>query len=109
MARTRPMARSASMWQWLPSRNCRRRLASAVPGPPDQVILFYGEAYSMVKYLVETYGKDNMQKLLGVFKKGSSVDDAIKAVYGFNLQEFDTRWRASLGAPSSVINTPAAG
>jgi hypothetical protein len=85
------------------------RSASAVPGPPDQVILFYGEAYSMVKYLVETYGKDNMQKLLAVFKKGSSVDDALKATYGFGLQEFDARWRASLGAPGAVVNTPAAG
>jgi hypothetical protein len=83
------------------------RSISAVPGQPDQVLLFYGEGYSVVNYLVKTQGKDKMLQLLSVFKRGSSVDDALKEVYGFGVQELDSSWRASLGAPSSAVNTPA--
>lgn len=86
------------------------RSMSAVPGQPDQVILFYGEAYSLVKYLVETYGKDQMLKLLSAFKRGSSsVDSTLKEVYGFGVDELDNRWRQSLGAaPRELPSTPAA-
>lgn len=81
---------------------------SSVPGQSDRVILFYGEAYSLVKYLNEKFGKDQMQKLLAVFKRGSSVDDALKEVYSFGVQELDSRWRSSVGAAGSAAATPAA-
>jgi Peptidase MA superfamily len=80
---------------------------SSVPGQSDQVILFYGEAYSVVKYLNEKFGKEQMQKLLSVFKRGSAVDDALKEVYGFGIQELESRWRSTLGAPVSSAATAA--
>ncbi len=85
------------------------RSLSAVPGQPDQVILFYGQAYSVVKYLNETYSKDKMLKLLAVFKRGAVVEDALKEVYGFGVQELDDKWRASLGAsaPAAQATVPA--
>ncbi len=85
------------------------RSLSALPGPPDQVILFYGESYSIVKFLVETSGRDKMVQLLGVFKRGALVDDALKEVYGFGVQELDNRWRSSLGTtPRDASSTPSA-
>ena len=86
------------------------RSLSAPAGQSDQVVLFYGEAYSVVKYLVDTYSKEKMQQLLAVFKRGALVDDALKEVYGYNVQELDNRWRASLGAQSNAPapNTPSA-
>ncbi|TMC60605.1 MAG: hypothetical protein E6J26_01485 [Chloroflexi bacterium] len=83
------------------------RSLTAVPGQPDQVILFYGESYSLVKYLTETYSKEKMVQLLGVFKRGALVDDALKEVYGFGVQELDNRWRASLGAAPRDASTPS--
>ena len=80
---------------------------SSVPGQSDRVILFYGEAYSLVKYLNEKFGKDQMQKLLGVFKRGSSVDSALKEVYGFGTPDLDSRWRSTQGAPASSAATSA--
>lgn len=85
------------------------RSLTSVPGQPDQVILFYGEAYSVVKYLNETYGKDKMVQLLGVFKRGALPDDALKEVYGFGVQDLDNRWRATLGAaPRDNATSPPA-
>ncbi|MCA1554122.1 MAG: hypothetical protein LC737_07070 [Chloroflexi bacterium] len=84
------------------------RSISSLPGQPDQVILFYGESYSVVKFLVEQYGRDKMVQLLGVFKRGALVEDALKEVYGFGVQELDTRWRASFGAAAPVPNDTAA-
>lgn len=85
------------------------RSAAGVPGQADRVILFYGEAYSFVKYLLTKFGKDKMIQLLGVFKKGALVDDALKQTYGLGVQELDDQWRQSLGAAPQVVNTPAAG
>ena len=80
----------------------------AVPGQPDQTILFYAQAYSVVKYLVETYGKDKMVQLLGVFKRGALVDDALKEVYGFGVQGLDDRWRETLKlTPRDITGTAA--
>lgn len=80
----------------------------AIPGQPDQVILFYAEAYSLVKYLIETHGKDKMVQLLNVFKRGALVEDALKEVYGFGVQSLDDRWRASLRlAPRDITGTAA--
>ncbi len=85
------------------------RSLSGMTGQSSQVVLFYGEAYRLVKYLVETYGKDNMLKLLAVFKRGALVEDALKEVYGFGVQGLDDRWRESLGMrPRDVSGTPAA-
>jgi hypothetical protein len=85
------------------------RSLTAVPGQPDHVILFYGESYSLVKYLTETYGKDKMVQLLGVFKRGALPDDALTEVYGFGAGELDNRWRATLGAaPRDTSSTPSA-
>ncbi|MCA1554404.1 MAG: hypothetical protein LC737_08500 [Chloroflexi bacterium] len=84
------------------------RSISSLPGQPDQVILFYGESYSVVKFLVEKYGRDKMVQLLGVFKRGALVEDALKEVYSFGVQELDTRWRTSLGAAAPASgDTPA--
>ncbi|MBI3733988.1 MAG: hypothetical protein HY259_11115, partial [Chloroflexi bacterium] len=83
------------------------RSLSAIAGQSDQVVLFYGEAYSVVKYLTETYGKDNMLKLLSVFKRGALVEGALEEVYGFGVQELDNRWRQTLGAPAAQATAPA--
>ncbi len=75
-----------------------RSLTSA-PGNPEEIDLFYGEAYSVVDFLLSTYGKERMSELLKVFKEGSLTDDALLKVYGFDQDELDAQWRESIGAP----------
>ena len=75
------------------------RSLTAPTGNPDEVNLFYGEVYSVVDFLLETYGKEKMSELLKVFKEGSLADDALMRVYGFDQDELDAQWRESIGAP----------
>ena len=75
-----------------------RSLTSAT-GNPAEVNLFYGEAYSVVDFLLRTYGREKMSELLKVFKEGSLTDDALMEVYGFDQDELEAQWRESIGAP----------
>ncbi len=75
------------------------RSLTALTGNPDEVNLFYGEVYSVVDFLLTTYGREKMSELLKVFKEGSLTDDALMKVYGFDQDELDAQWRESIGAP----------
>jgi len=82
------------------------RSLSGYTGDPNQVDLYYGEAYSVVDFLLRTYGRDKMTQLLAVFKQGTLQDDALQQVYGFGLDELDVRWRASLGLQPRATLAP---
>ncbi len=73
------------------------RSMSSYSGRAEEVDLFYGASYSVVAFLLETYGREKMQELLQVFGQGMLQEDALRLVYGFGLDELDTLWRASLG------------
>lgn len=74
------------------------RSLSAYTGDPGLVDLFYGESYSIVKYILDTYGRDKMVQLLGVFRRGAYQEDALQEVFGFGLDQLDAKWRQSVGA-----------
>ena len=75
------------------------RSLTSVTGNPAEVNLFYGEAYSVVDFLLNTYGREKMSELLKVFKEGALADDALMEVYGFDQDKLDAQWRESIGAP----------
>ncbi|MDP9237052.1 MAG: peptidase MA family metallohydrolase [Chloroflexota bacterium] len=71
--------------------------------------LFYGEAGSIVKFLVDTYGPDKFAEILKTFKDGSTPDKAFQAVYGFDQLGLENAWRKSVGLPerqASAAPTP---
>lgn len=82
------------------------RSLSAYTGDPSQVDLFYGECYSVVKFLIDTYGADKMDALLKTFKRGMYQEDALREVYGFGIDELDARWREAIGAPPQPTPAP---
>jgi len=82
------------------------RSLSGYIGDPAQVDLFYGEAYSVVDFLLREYGKEKMTRLLAKFKEGTYQEDALREVYGFGLDELDRLWRASLGLGPRRKATP---
>jgi hypothetical protein len=66
--------------------------------PPDgRIRLCYAESYSLVKFLIDTYGQEKMLELLEVFKQGDQYDDALTRVYGFDMDGLEDAWRTSLG------------
>ena len=64
-----------------------------------QVDVFYGQAASIVTYLIGTYGPQQFAALFATFKAGSTVDNALTTIYGFDRDGLDNAWRASVGLP----------
>ncbi len=73
---------------------------TTVPGKPEDVILMYGEARSVVAYMVDTYGAAPLQKLLEGMRAGMGIDDALTSAYGFDRTGLEVEWRVSIGAPA---------
>jgi hypothetical protein len=70
------------------------------PGNPEDVIIYYGQASSLIEYMITRYGPDKMRELLAVLKSGSNIDDAITKVYGKKKIEIENDWRKHIGAPA---------
>jgi len=73
-----------------------RSLCSPFSAYSDKASLSYAQSYSLVKYLLDNYGQDSMLDLLTIFKNGSTYDEALTEVYGFDIDDLDARWRATL-------------
>lgn len=74
--------------------------SSASGSVAGTVGLYYGQAGSIVKFLVDTYGADKFADLLKVFKDGTTPDKAFQSVYGFDQLGMENAWRASVGLPA---------
>lgn len=83
------------------------RSLSGYTGDPEEVDLFYGEVYSLVDFLLKTYGKEKMAQLLSAVREGLYQEEALQQVYGFGLDELDRLWRQSLGLGPRKTPTPS--
>jgi hypothetical protein len=70
-----------------------RSLASPFSALPAEAYLSYAESQSLVEFLIHNYGKDKMLQLLSLFKEGSTYDEALTRVYGFDQDGLDTLWQ----------------
>jgi len=86
------------------------RSMTSPTGDPDKVTLFYGEAWSLVSFMVKEYGEEKFAQLYAIFKEGSTTDNALQQVYGFDQGGLEDAWRSSLGlAPrQQTTATPTA-
>ena len=76
-----------------------RSLSSPFSAYVDEASLSYAESYSMVEFLIVTYGQAKMLELLNTFAEGSDYDGALDAVYGFDmdgLDSLDSLWQVYL-------------
>jgi len=69
-----------------------RSLASPFSAYPGEASLAYAQSYSLVEFLIDSYGQGKMLELLNTFKQGSSYDGALDKVYGFDMDGLDTLW-----------------
>jgi hypothetical protein len=76
-----------------------------LPGDPEDVIIFYGQARSIVRFMVAAYGPDKMTQLMAVMRDRTNVDDAIMQVYGLTRIELENQWRDTVGAPDYLPPT----
>ena len=70
-----------------------------------KVGIFYGEAYNMVKFLVDKAGPAKYGEFFATMKKGQRFDTALKTVYGFDMAGFESEFLAAQGssAPKATV------
>ncbi len=73
-----------------------------LPGDPEDVIIFYGQARSLIQFMVFRYGPQAMRELLSTLKAGTNMEDAIQGIYGVSRIELENQWRDTLGADHYV-------
>jgi hypothetical protein len=75
-----------------------RSLSAGFSEVPDKAYLSYSQSYSLVKFLIDTYGQAKMTALLTTLRDGSSVDEALTKVYGFDVEGLEDAWRQAIHA-----------
>jgi len=84
-----------------------RSLAGSFSEESDRATLSYSESYSVVNFLIQTYGRDEMTTLLTSLRNGATADEALQSVYGFDTDGLEDAWRTSIGAAPRVgISNP---
>lgn len=63
----------------------------------------YSQSYSVVAYLLETYGQERLQELVLTLAAGEGYDEALEQVYGVNVDQLELAWREAIGAPSRPL------
>ncbi len=76
-----------------------RSLSSPFSAYAEEAVLSYAQSYSLVEFLIRSYGPGKMLELLKTFKQGSSYDGALAKVYGFDMDGLNTLWRDYVTSP----------
>lgn len=91
------------------------RSMGAPANRPEDVNQFYGQAYSMVDFLIEEFGPEKLAELFQVHYAGTRIDGALEAVYGFDQNGAYNAWREAnklrpvlLSAPPTATTVAAA-
>lgn len=75
---------------------------------PEKALLSYAQSYSVVNFMLETYGQEKMSQLLTALSNAEPVDDALISIYGFDIDGLDAAWRESLGlSPLAIAQATA--
>jgi hypothetical protein len=82
-----------------------RSLCSPFSAYYEIACLSYAQSYSLVEYLLDNYGQDSMLGLLTVLKGGSTYDEALTEVYGFDIDGLDARWRGTLVSHAVIFES----
>ncbi len=68
-------------------------LSSPFSAYAEEAYLCYAQSYSLVEFLITSYGQSKMLELLNTFREGSGYDAALERVYGFDMDGLDSLWR----------------
>jgi Peptidase MA superfamily len=68
------------------------------PTDPQKTFLGYAESVSAVDYIVRTYSKDALVKLILAYKNGPTDDEALTAAIGKGIAAFQAEWYQAIGA-----------
>ena len=80
-----------------------RSLTGPFPAHSADAGIAYSQSYSVVDFMLNTYGQEKMQQLILLLAEGEGYDEALTAVYGFNMDGLELAWREDLGLPPRDI------
>jgi hypothetical protein len=75
-----------------------RSMSTGFSEVAEKAYLSYSQSYSIVKFLVETYGQEKMTSLLVALRDGLTIDEALLQTYGFDTTGLEGAWRQAIGA-----------
>ncbi|MBK6793714.1 MAG: hypothetical protein IPG80_14550 [Anaerolineales bacterium] len=70
---------------------------------PEKALLSYAQSYSVVNFMLETYGQEKMSQLLTALSNAEPVDTALLNIYGVDTDGLDAAWRESLGLAPLIV------
>jgi len=82
-----------------------RSLSGGFSEVPSRAYLSYSQSYSIVNFLVDTYGQNKMNSLLITLRDGTTLDNALLQIYGFDIDGLEAAWRESVGATPKTAST----
>ena len=80
-------------------------LSGNFPSDANDAVLAYAESDSLVRYFIQTYGRDRLAILIAAFHAGNNPDEAFQATIGVNAIDFQRGWQASLD--TKLVASPA--
>jgi hypothetical protein len=82
-----------------------RSLSSPFSAISDVAYISYAQSRSVVEYMIDNYGNENILLLLTSLKEGNSIDDALLDIYGFNQDGLEEQWREAVIGTAGETNT----
>ena len=67
-------------------------LSSPFSADAKEAFYAYAQSRSVIEFLVDNFGKNKINDLLVLLNDGYSMDDALKKIYGFDLDGLDQAW-----------------
>lgn len=77
------------------------RAMTRISGTPQSIGTFYRKAESVVAYMIQEFGTEAFQLLVGGLAQGRTMDQALTQAYGFDLSGLETRWSTDDGPPTA--------
>lgn len=84
-----------------------RSLSGGFSELPDKADISYSESYSVVKFMIDIYGRQKMTNLLIALREAKPVDTALLEVYGFDTDGLEDAWRKAVGAGPRAVSDQA--
>ncbi len=68
------------------------------PSKGEDIIIFYGQARSIVRWLFRTFGREKLTEFMSYLRRGNSLDRAFTRAYGGDRIAITNMWREEIGA-----------
>jgi len=74
------------------------------PDNAEEATVAYAESDSLVRYFIQTYGRERLTRLIAAFRQGATSDEAFQQSVGVSTLSFQSSWEGSLGAAADNAN-----